>query len=1084
MRFCGKCGGPLPAVCPSCGFENPHGFSFCGHCGRPLGQAAEPSDVLSSRRSSIPPDQAERRQITILFCDLVGSVQLSETLDAEELRELLRAYQDNAGQVIQRHEGYVAQYLGDGLLVYFGYPTAKEDDAERAVKAGLEIVHAITMANADRKLSAALQVRVSVHTGLGVAGEIGGTGRHEMLVVGNAPNIASRLNTVSGANEVVISGDTKRLVDGLFEFDALPLLTLKGIDKPFQAFRVLARSKLRRRFDVLVQRGLGTLLGREKEMAVLRTRADRARNGEGQTIFITGEAGIGKSRLAYTIASELSGGCAVLTAHCSAYSQDSALLPLVEMYDQLFALDRNVHGAAHLVAELSRARFDPDEALPLLVPFLALQGAGYQTTEVVPKYRERLLDLLVRLLVQQCTQRPLLVVIEDLHWADPSTLEFIDALIDAAASARLLLLLTSRPSLVPPWGFRPYLTKLELARLPEEAINRIIDAVTNGKNLPHDVRRQLLERSDGIPLFVEEMTKAVVDSRLLVQRGDRYELNLPSTLRDSLTARLDRLEAAKEVAQLASVIGRRFSYRLLCAVSRWEERLLRRHLDRLVAAELVYREDSTGTETYAFKHALIQEAAYESLLRKTRQSFHQTIAETLKSRFPEVVDAQPELLARHFEGAGLSRQALEYRLKAGILAQRRSANFECIAHMRRVLEYLTEFEADAPERIQAEMTAQLALGPTLSATQGWASVEVEEACTRARVLCVQAGNGEGLLAALWGLWTVRFVRGEHAQALEAAEAVLTMALQADNAILRIVAHHGVGFSRYFMGDFEGAREHGERAVEGFDIERERELVGMFQLSSSIACLTFLAQSLWFLGYPEQAEARQRQALEICRALSTPFCTAYALGVGLYLPFANRDTAAIRRLGEECQSISDAEGFVVWSAQARFYLGFAEAMSSDAERGLEQMNAGWEAFRSTGSNVQATQWWLMQAETLRRAGRTSDALAAIEAGKRQAEQSAERAFEPELYRIEGELVAAQGSDEAGEDCFRRSLTLAASQSARMLQLRTAVSFGRFLCERGRREEAHTLLAGVYGSMTEGHDHADLREARTLLDSLQA
>jgi class 3 adenylate cyclase/tetratricopeptide (TPR) repeat protein len=1033
----------------------------------------------------MPPDHAERRQITILLCDLVGSVQLSETLDAEELRELIRAYQTNAGHVIHRHGGYVAQYLGDGILVYFGYPSAQEDDAERAVRTGLEIVDAIAKANAERPTPAPIQVRVSVHTGLGVAGEIGGSGRQEMLVIGNAPNIASRLNAVSDPNQVIVSDDTKRIVDGLFEFEALPPLSLKGVAKQFHAHRVLSRSKLRRRFDVLVRRGLGSLIGREKELLALRTRMDRVRNGEGQAVFITGEAGIGKSRLIYTLANEVATGMTVLTAHCSAYSQDSAFLPLVEMYEQFFDLERQGQDVDHLARALSRSGMSAAEAIPLLAPFLALQGSNeYPTIEGAgPKYRERLLDLLVRLLVGQCEQRPLLIVIEDLHWADPSTLEFIGSLIDAGATVPLMLLLTGRPSFTQPWGFRPYLTRLELSRLPEDAINRIIDVVTNGKYLPHDVRRQLLAKSDGVPLFVEEMTKAVVDSQMLVQRGDRYELNLPATLRDSLTARLDRLEAAKEVAQLASVIGRRFSYRLLSAVSRLEDRFLRRHLDRLVAAELVFREDTMGAETYAFKHALIQEAAYESLLRRTRQTFHQTIAETLRSHSPELGNTQPELLARHYEGAGLSEQALEYWLKAGNLAQRRSANFECIAHMRRALAYV-EALSPGPQRLQAEMAAELALGPALMATQGWGSPEVEAACTRARELCAEAGNGEGLLAALWGLWTVRFVRGEHLQALEVAEAVLAMALQTGNRILRIVAHHGVGFTRYFMGDFESAREHGERAVDGFDIERERELVGMFQLSSSVACLTFLAQSLWFLGYPEQAEARQKQAFEICRVLANPVCTAYALGVGLYLPFAKQDTEAIRTLGEECRSISDKEGFAVWSAQARFYLGFVEVLSGDAERGLDAMKLGWEAFRRTGSNVQATQWWLMQAEALRRAGRTGDALEALESGARQAVQSGERAFEPELYRLQGELLTSQGSADEGERRLRQSLGLAKAQSARMLELRAAVSLGRFLAERGRADEARSLVQGVHAAFTEGFDSPDLMEARLLLDSLEA
>ena len=668
-----------------------------------------------------------------MFCDLVDSTRLASQLDPEDYRTVVRSYQQTCAAVIQPFDGHIAQYLGDGLLVYFGYPQAHDDDAQRAVRAGLGILDAVRTLSArlahDRGVR--LAIRLGIHTGLVVVGAMGGKDRQEQLALGDTPNIAARLQGLAAPNTLVISAATHRLVQGYFECQDLGLHTLKGIDQPITLYQVLQESAAQSRLDVAATQGLTPLVGREEEVGLLLRRWGQSQDGLGQVVLLSGEAGIGKSRLvevlrAYTERE----GYTRMAFRCSPYYQQSALYPVIEHLQRLLQFHRDDTPEAKLdklEQGLQGYRLALDEAVPLLATLLSvsLPEARYAPLSLSPqRQRQKTLEALLTWLLAETERQPTLAVWEDLHWADPSTLEFLGLLIDQTPTARLLTLLTCRPEFRPPWTPRSYLTQLTLGRLGRVQVEAMIERITAGKALPAEVVQQIVARTDGVPLFVEELTKAILESGLLQERENRYEqrgplpsLAIPATLHDSLMARLDRLATGKEVAQLAATLGRAFPYELLRAVSPLDEATLQQALARLVEAELLYQRGMPPQATYLFKHALIQETAYQSLLKSTRQQYHRRVAQVLEAQFPETCETQPELLAHHYTEAGRTEQAIPYWQRAGQLALQRSANLEAVRHLTTGLELLAPLP-ETQARAQQELDLQIALGVALVATKG------------------------------------------------------------------------------------------------------------------------------------------------------------------------------------------------------------------------------------------------------------------------------------------------------------------------------------------------------------------------------
>src|SRR6266540_1202147 len=744
----------------------------------PAPQSASPGPPLTTQAVHPPqtatppverrPPEAERRQLTVLFCDLVDSTALATQLDPEELREVVQAYQATCAKVIGRFEGTIAQLLGDGLLVYFGYPRAHEDDAPRAVRAGLGMVEALGPLNTHlaRERGVQLAVRLGTHTGLVVVGEVGGGTRQEPLALGETPNLAARLQGIAAPNTVVISAATLPLLGGFFACQALGPHRLKGFAQPLEVYQVRYESMARSRLEAAGSTGLTPLVGREQDIRLLLERWAQVTYGVGQVVLLSGEAGIGKSRLVQVLKEHVaSEPQAWLTpCQCSPYYQNSALYPMIDLLERVAlhfereeSLQQKLSKLEGLVVQygLSLA-----EAVPLFASLLSIPlGADYAPLTVSPEQqKQKTLHALLTILVRIAAQQPVLFVMEDLHWVDPSTLELLSLLVDQGPTARILVLLTFRPDFPPPWTGRSHLTPVTLPRLPRRQTAEMTGQVAHGKALPPEVVEQVVAKTDGVPLFVEELTKMVLESGLLQEREARYDLTgplpplaIPTTLHDSLMARLDRLATVKALAQLGATLGREFSYALLQAVSLWDEGTLQQGLHQLVEAEFLYQQGLPPHATYFFKHSLIQEAAYQSLLRSTRQQHHQRIAQVLEARFPELCETQPELLAHHYTAAGLTVQAIPYWQRAGQRAIERSANLEAIGHLTKGLEVLTTLP-DTPDRTWQELDLQTALGLALRAIQGWSAPEVEHAYTQAHTLCQQVGETPELIPVLHGMW--------------------------------------------------------------------------------------------------------------------------------------------------------------------------------------------------------------------------------------------------------------------------------------------------------------------------------------------
>ena len=732
--------------------------------------ALEPSSSAPSAQPEREAPSGERRQLTVMFCDLVGSTSLSEQLDPEELQTVVRTYQEVSAQVIERHDGYIAQYLGDGLLVYFGYPAAHEDDAARAIRAGLEIVAALRQARS--QFPQPVHVRVGIHTGPVVVSQMGGGSRHEQLALGETPNVAARVQGQAQPDEVVISAATQRLVVGLFETQDRGSHALKGISALQALSRVTAESTAQNRFEVAVRSGLTPLVGRETEIEFLRERWRQAQASEGQFVLLSGEPGIGKSRLVQEVkAQTLQDGAPQIELRCSPYYHNSTLYPVIEHLQQLLQFTRDDTGETKLQKlqhTLSLYRFPTLDSVPLLAALLSLpQPPGFPALTLSPqKQREKTQATVTRWLLEAAQERAVVYAWEDLHWADPSTLELLGLFLAQVSSTRILTLLTYRPEFSPPWAMRSHMTQFTLNRLGQTQIEALVEKAMGGKTLPQAVVQEVVKKTDGVPLFVEEVSKMLVESGVVIAANGQYELSgplssvaIPATLQDSLMARLDRLQNAKAVAQLGATIGREFSYELLHAIAPLDETTLQHGLQQLVDAELIHQRGFSPDTQYQFKHALVQDTAYQSLLKRKREQIHQKIARVLEVQFPKTVETQPELLAYHFTEAGLVEQAVPYWQRAGQRANQRSASSEAISHLTTGLQLLKTVP-ETPERIQHELLLHITLGIPLAATKGFAAPEVGEVFTRARELSQQVSETPQHLSLLQGLFNFYVVRGE------------------------------------------------------------------------------------------------------------------------------------------------------------------------------------------------------------------------------------------------------------------------------------------------------------------------------------
>ena len=1058
-----------------------------------------PSPIPSSQTQQEAPT-SERRQLTVMFCDLVGSTALSAQLDPEELQAVVRTYQEVSAQVIERYDGYIAQYLGDGLLVYFGYPAAHEDDAARAVRAGLEIVTALHQAH--HKLLQPVQVRIGIHTGPVVVGQMGGGSRHEQLALGETPNIAARVQGKARPDEVVISAATQQLVAGLFEVRDHGLHELKGIATPQPLHRVTAESAAQSRFAVAVQAGLTPLAGREHEQGVLHQRWTQAQAGAGQVVLLSGEPGIGKSRLVQELKDQTKqDGATQIAFQCSPYHQNSALYPITEHLQRLLQYtpgDTPQTKLDKLQQTLRHYRFSQPDTLPLLAALLSLpHPEGVPPLTVSPQKQKELTQMiLVAWLIEETERQPVYNSWEDVHWADPSTLAVLDLLLDQVPTTRLLIVLTFRPEYVPPWGSHSYVSQLTLSRLGQPQVKAMVERMTDGKALSEEVIQQIVTKTDGVPLFVEELTKMVVESHLVHEENGRYELSrpltpfaIPSTLQDLLRARLDRLATVREVAQLGATIGREFSYALLAAVSRLDTATLQQELQQLVNTEFLYQRGLPPQARYTFKHALIQDTAYQSLLKSTRQQYHHQIARALEQQFTEIAETQPEVVAQHYTEAGLIEQAIAYWQQAGQRAIQRSANMEAIGHLTKGLELLKTLP-DTAERTQQELTLLLALGAPLQTTRGMGSPEMENVYTRARELCLQVGETPQLLPVLYGLRRFYVNRAEYQTACEIGEQFRQLAQ-------RVEPRHLVGghytTELYWLGEFAETRAHLEEGVALYNRQQHHSLALVYGTDPGVVCLTYLAWTLWDLGYPEQARERVNEMLSLTQELSHSSTLAYALIGPLFLHQFCRKGHATQEQAETLIAFAGARGFPFWVPYGTMLRGWALAEQGQGAEGILQIRQGLAAYQAMGANLALTYWFGLLADAYGKTGQTEQGLNVLADALALVQKTRERRWEAELYRLKGEfLLAPQGDSlhlvgsrekaEEAEQCFLKAVEVARQQQAKSLELRTATSLAHLWQTQGKQAEAHELLAPVYNWFTEGFDTADLKDAKALLEAL--
>jgi class 3 adenylate cyclase/predicted ATPase len=1027
---------------------------------------------------------AERRQLTVAFIDLVGSTALSTQLDPEKMGEILRAYQNSVAGAVARFEGHVAKFMGDGVLAYFGWPKAHEDEAERAVRAGLAIADAV--AETGTPSGEVLAARVGIATGLVVVGDLVGEGAaQEEAVVGETPNLAARLQALAEPGAVVIGEQTRRLIGNLFELEELQRVALRGFATPQRAFRVRGESAAEGRFEAMHGSVLAPLVGREHELAILMERWERARDGEGQVVLLGGEPGIGKSRLLRGLRERLAGEIHTPISHyCSPFHQASALHPVIEHLERAAAFERGDPPARKLrklEALLGRAGTEAVESAPLIAALLSVPLDGhYPPLDLSPvRRKERTLEVLLNQIAGLAARGPVLQIFEDVHWADPTTLEILDLLVDRARTLRLLLLVTFRPEVSPRWTGDAHMTLLTLSRLGRRQGAAMVEHVTGGRALPEEVLNQIVERADGVPLFVEELTRAVLDLGLLKEEGGRLALDgplppfaIPSTLRDSLMARLDRYAPVREVAQIGAVIGREFSRELLAEVAGFSEVALDAAIEQLITTGLVSRRGSPTDPRYLFKHALVQDAAYGSLLISRRQQLHAKTARVLEERSPQFAETQPELLAHHFGQAGLAEKAVQFHEQAGRRALARWEVEEALAQFGGALARLHELPR-SEDRLRRELALRLALGSGHVAAHGFAAPATREAYRRAVELCDELGDRRGLFPVLYGLCLYHLYAAELREARAVAGRLLTLAEAEQDHNLSFFAHRAAGVSALPAGDFVSARSHLELALDLYDPAEHRSPSFVYAFDPKIVCLDYLARALLPLGHARQALTANAEAIEEARRLSHQNSLALALFFGGVLHQILGDRPGVIVLTEELARIATEAGFRFWSAGAAILRGWTVAESDDPAAGYSMLVRGIEEWRSTGAEYMVPYFLALSAQVKLRGGQVTTALELLAEAKMRVERTEERWFAAEILRLEGEanMTLGQHGDAQAEACFKRALAIAESQEARLWELRATSSLSRI------RGDSHVCerLASLRASLQEANQSADIDSA---------
>ena len=1050
-------------------------------------------DIEPTRR-----DDAERRQLTVMFTDLVGSTALSTTLDPEDLRSVIGAYHKCVAETVARFDGFVARYMGDGVLIYFGYPHAHEDDAERAVRAGLAIIEAIGKLG----IQEPLRVRIGVATGLVVVGDLVGAGEaQERGVVGETPNLAARLQGIAEPNTIVIAEGTRRLLGNLFELRDLGPGELKGFAGPVKAFGVLQASSIESRFEAMHPGGLTALVGREEELGLLLRRWSQAKRGKGQVVLLSGEAGIGKSRLSTALMEGIAAEPHTrLRYFCSPQHTDSAFYPIIGQFERAagFAVgDTPQTKLEKLGALLAQTRTSPQDAA-LLAEMLSLPNDGrYPALDLAPgQRRQKMMEALSIQLETLARSSPVLMIVEDAHWGDPTSLEAFGRSLDLIATVPVLMIVTFRPEFEAPWIGRPHVTAMTINRLTKRQVGAMIDGVVGSKLLPAGIRQDIIERTDGIPLFVEEMTKAVLEAegQGAVERTIAVvpspALAVPASLHASLMARLDRLGPAKEVAQIGAAIGREFSHALLAAVVRMPEAELGSALDRLIHAGLLFRLGLPPNATYRFKHALVRDASYGTLLREPRRALHARIAEAVESQFAETAESQPELLAHHCTEAGLIEKAAALWGKAGQRSLARSALVEATVQLIRALSQIATLPG-TPALRRDQINLQVALVNALMHTKGHAAPETIASLDRARAFIEQAESlGESpedpllLFSVLYGFWVANYIGFNSDALLDLARECLALAEKRGTMVPLMLGHRLMGTSLMCTGALAESRAHYDQAIAIYEPAEHRALATRFGQDMRVAALSYRSWALWLLGFPEAAGRDAEQALKEAREIGQAATLMYALFHTSFTHICCGNYAAASAEANELVPLADERGSLFWGSLGMLVQGWVLALTGKVSDAVHVITSGIIARRSTAATALEPLCLSYLAGAHAELDNFDDALYCIHEAMTKVETTKESWFEAEIKRMAGEIALLLPDPDAtkAEEYFEHALAVARQQQAKSWELRAAVSMARLWYDQGKRQQAHDLLAPVYGWFTEGFDTRDLKEAKALLEEL--
>ena len=1105
-HYCGNCGSKLVRICPGCKNNNPPDHIFCGKCGTALGNNADTSSNIptaihnTTSAGSKSNSDSEVRHLTLMFCDLVDSTALSASVDAEEFRLLIGEYQSASEKVISKFDGYIAQYLGDGLLVYFGYPVAHEDDAMRAVHSGLGILREMEELNIrlQKEKNLRLDVRIGVHSGMVVVGDVGSGKRLERLALGDTTNIAARIEGVAEKGTMAISAATLQLVSGFFDTKELGARTLKGIAEPIEVYQVTGLTSAKSRLDIAEIRGLRPMVGRQQEMKLLMTRWEEARNAQSRVVLVNGAAGVGKSRLIRELTTTVAQreDVRIVQCYCSPYHQNSAFYPVIETLNkEIFGLtsgSAQTRDLRQIESYLKQFDIALDQTVPLFAALYSIPIEGQYEALAIPAERkkQKTIEALMSTILHSARKQPIMLIIEDLHWMDASTMELINLILKQSPTHRMLIVLTFRPEFIPAWGIQAHITSMFLSHLPPADSRAVVRQIAESKALPEEIVSLIIAKTDGIPLFVEELTKSVLESGQLRELENAYELSIPApalsipeTLHDALVARLDRLGDDKEIAQLGSAIGRKFSYELYHALVAEDKGELEKGLAHLVSSGLLDQHGVPPTATYQFRHALVQDAAYQSLLKSKRYKYHERIALVLEDKFSDRLETRPEMIAHHYTEAGLTDDAIKYWYKAGVEASQRWEHLETIAHLKKGLGLIASLP-ESVRRDEEELAFRVALGPSLIVIKGYGSNAVRDNFSKALVLSKKLDRQTEMGQILWGVAVNYLVHGDYQNAMLRGNQLLEIGIEQNNNNYILVARVLIGGTLFCLADFESSQNHLEQGGSLYSNQQHEEQINLFGTNLGVFSFLWETHALWHLGRSDTSLLKRDEGFVVAENVEHPFSWVIAYDYSCMLHQFRREPLLAKEYALGAIAICREHNFDYYLGWATIITGWADAALGNCDEGISNIHQGLEILQATGGKRSLPYYTSLLAETYSMNGQYELGLQTLKKALSIAIEITEPWWTAEIYRLQGEILLniSPNNLKKAETSFITALKIAREQKSIALQLRVATSLSQLWYDQNKIKKAKDLLTECIALQTEGFDTPDYQNSTTILNKM--